>query len=334
MVNGSIMMKSQAMKNAMIAVEDLSGISSLSMTHSLTGAILESLFSDRRIGDASTISQHREEPLLNNNRSLDRKVRAIMLYLVVLEQILELYLNKVYFEIGAYGIDSASRNFLAILRNHECGRGFTIAGLVSPLTLRADGDVGAAVARAQTVLQLMRDQGYITAQEAAVDVNAVNLKVRSNQNSVRYFTDYVLPQLDLLLPETFEAIEVWTTLDIDLQEEATKAITRRTPEKVQGALLSLDSEWGNPSMVIGVDYVENNYIDYQSPWQKLDQEAFVYLAALEAGYLPEDRVIDAGDIDGYSPNNHDGEFIGEVDLRTAFAASINTVAVELDKIWF
>lgn len=331
----------QAMKNAMIAVEDRRyffhfGIDPIR----LTGAILESLFSDRRIGGTSTISQQLARNLfLNNNRSLDRKVREAIIAFALewkfsKEQILELYLNKVYFGGGAYGIDSASRNFFSHpAKSLSVAEASIIAGLVkAPSRYAPTADVGAAVARAQTVLRLMRDQGYITAQEAAVDVNAVNLKVRSNQNSVRYFTDYVLPQLDLLLPETFEAIEVWTTLDIDLQEEATKAITRHTPEGVQGALLSLDSDGAILAMVGGVDYVESNYNRATKALRQPGSawKLFVYLAALEAGYLPEDRVIDAPfDIDGYSPNNHDGEFVGEVDLRTAFAASINTVAVKL-----
>lgn len=331
----------QSMKDAMVAVEDRRyfmhfGIDPIR----LAGAIIESFGGDKRIGGTSTISQQLARNLfLNSNRSLDRKLREAVLALALewkfsKEQILELYLNKVYFGGGAYGIDSASRNFFSHPATElSIAESAIIAGLVkAPSHYSPTADVDAAVGRARVVLQLMREQGYITAQQALVDVDAVRLKPRGGENSVRYFTDYVLPQLDLLLPETFEPIEVWTTLDTDLQQAATAAVRANTPEGAQGALVSLDRDGAILAMVGGTDYVETNYNRATNAQRQPGSawKLFVYLAALEAGYTPDDMVVDTPvTIDGWSPRNSNGQFAGEIDMRTAFAYSINTVAAQL-----
>lgn len=331
----------QEMKDAMVAVEDRRYFSHFGIDPiRLTGAVVESFTGDKRIGGTSTISQQLARNLfLNSNRSLDRKLREAVLALALewkfsKEQILELYLNKVYFGGGAYGIDSASRNFFSHPATElSIAEAAIIAGLVkAPSRYSPTADVDAAVGRARVVLQLMREQGYITPQQASVDVDAVRLKPRGAENSVRYFTDYVLPQLDLLLPETFEPIEVWTTLDVKLQEAATAAVTANTPTGAQGALVSLDRDGAILAMVGGTDYVATNYNRATNAQRQPGSawKLFVYLAALEAGYTPDDRVVDTPtEIDGWSPRNSNGKFVGEIDVRTAFAYSINTVAAQL-----
>ena len=332
----------QVMKDAMVAVEDRRFYSHFGVDPiRLTGAVVEGTIGDRsRIGGTSTISQQLARNLfLNNNRSVDRKAREAVLATALewkfsKEQILELYLNKVYFGGGAYGIDSASRNFFSHPATElSVAEAAIIAGLVkAPSRYSPTADVDAAVARAQTVLRLMREQGYITPQQASVDVDAVNLKTRLGGNSVRYFTDYVLPQLDLLLPETFEAIEVWTTLDTELQEQATASIRANAPDGAQGALVSLDRDGAILALVGGTDYVESSY-NRATAAQRQPGSAwklFVYLAALEAGWTPDDGVQDAPvEIDGWRPRNSNGRFSGEIDVRTAFAYSVNTVAANL-----
>jgi penicillin-binding protein 1A len=332
----------QVMKDAMVAVEDRRFYSHFGVDPiRLTGAVVEGTIGDRsRIGGTSTISQQLARNLfLNNNRSVDRKAREAVLAAALewkfsKEQILELYLNKVYFGGGAYGIDSASRNFFSHPATElSVAEAAIIAGLVkAPSRYSPTADVDAAVARAQTVLRLMREQGYITPQQASVDVDAVNLKTRLGGNSVRYFTDYVLPQLDLLLPETFEAIEVWTTLDTELQEQATASIRANAPDGAQGALVSLDRDGAILALVGGTDYVESSY-NRATAAQRQPGSAwklFVYLAALEAGWTPDDGVQDAPvEIDGWRPRNSNGRFSGEIDVRTAFAYSVNTVAANL-----
>ena len=331
----------QVMKDAMISVEDRRFYSHLGVDPlGMMRAVYVSVTGDKRIGATSTITQQLARNLfLNSNRSLDRKAREGILALALemkfsKEQILELYLNKVYFGGGAYGIDSASRKFFSHPATElSTGEAAIIAGLVkAPSRYSPTADVDAAVARASVVLRLMKEQGRISPNEAAVDVSAVKLKQDKAQNSVRYFTDYVLPQLDMLLPETFEPIEVWTTLDVGMQRAATTAIKANVPKGAQGALVSLDRDGAILALVGGTDYVETNYNRAVNAMRQPGSawKLFVYLAALEAGYTPDDRVVDTPvTIDGWSPRNSTGGFSGEIDIRTAFAYSKNTVAAQL-----
>ncbi|RZA19647.1 MAG: penicillin-binding protein, partial [Proteobacteria bacterium] len=165
-----------------------------------------------------------------------------------------------------------------------------------------------------------------------VDVSTVKLQPEKGQNSVRYFTDWVLPQLDLLLPETHEALEVWTTLDVGMQRTATAAISANTPGNSQGALVSLDRDGAVLALVGGKDYVSSNYNRAVNATRQPGSawKLFVYLAALEAGYTPDDRVVDEPvTIEGWSPRNSGGSYAGEIDVRSAFAYSKNTVAASL-----
>ena len=331
----------QVMKDAMISVEDRRyrshpGIDPVGLARALWVAVT----GDGRISATSTITQQLARNIfLNSNRTLDRKLREAVLALALewkfsKEQILELYLNKVYFGGGAYGVDSASRKFFSHPATElSTAEAAIIAGLVkAPSRYSPTADVDAAVGRAQVVLRLMREQGRISASEASVDPSAVKLKEDRSQNSVRYFTDWALPQLDLLLPETFEPIEVWTTIDVGMQRAATAAIKSNTPGGAQGALVSLDRDGAILAMVGGTDYVTTNYNRATDAVRQPGSawKLFVYLSALEAGYTPEDRVVDAPvTIDGWSPRNSGGSFAGEIDLRAAFAYSKNTVAARL-----
>ena len=331
----------QVMKDAMVSVEDRRfhshpGVDPIGLMR----AVYVWITGERRLQATSTLTQQLARNLfLNSNRSVDRKVREIILAMALetkfsKEQILELYLNKVYFGGGAYGVDSASRKFFS----HDATRLSTaeaaiIAGLVkAPSRYSPTADIDAAVGRANVVLRLMREQGRISASEAAVDPSAVKLKKDASQNSVRYFTDWALPQLDILLPETFEPIEVWTTLDVGMQQAAATAIKSNVPSGAQGALVSLDRDGAILAMVGGTDYVTTNYNRATEAVRQPGSawKLFVYLAALEAGYTPDDRVKDVPvTIDGWSPRNDGRNYAGEIDVRTAFAYSKNTVAAQL-----
>ena len=331
----------QNMKDAMIAVEDRRYFSHFGIDPiRTTGAILESFSGEKRIGGTSTITQQlARNVFLSSNRTFDRKAREAVLAMALewkfsKEEILELYLNKVYFGGGAYGIDSASRKFFSHpATTLSVAEAAIIAGLVkAPSRYSPTADVDAAVGRAKTVLRLMREQDFITAQQASVDVTAVNLKQQAGQNSVRYFTDWALPQLDILLPETTAPIEVWTTLDVGMQRAATAAIDSNTPEGAQGAMVSLDRDGAILAMIGGTDYVETNFNRATNAMRQPGSswKLFVFLAALEAGYTPDARVVDTPvPIDGWSPRNSNGRNVGETNLRTAFAYSINTVAAQL-----
>jgi penicillin-binding protein 1A len=332
----------QVMKDAMISAEDRRfyyhiGIDPIGLVR----AIWVSFTTDTRTRATSTITQQLARNLfLNSNRTLDRKAREAVLSMALewkftKAQILELYLNKVYFGGGAYGIDSASRKFFShSARTLSLPEAAIIAGLVkAPSRYSPTADIDAAVGRANVVIAQMAKYGAISPGEAKkVKVSSVKLRKEAGQNSVRYFTDWVLPQLDLLLPDTNEPLQVWTTLDVGMQKAATSAIQANTPKGAQGALVSLDRDGAVLALVGGTDYVKTNYNRAVNAVRQPGSawKLFVYLAALEAGYTPDDRVVDGPvTIDGWSPHNDDNEFSGEIDVRSAFAYSKNTVAAEL-----
>ena len=332
----------QVMKDAMIAVEDRRfylhpGVDPLGLAR----AVYVAVSGDKRVSATSTITQQlARNVFLNSNRTFDRKLREGVLALALeakfsKEQILELYLNKVYFGGGAYGIDSASRTFFSHPGTRlSVAEAAIVAGMVkAPSNYSPTADLDAAVGRAEVVLRLMREQGYLSAAAAAqVDPSTVKLKAEKTQNSARYFTDWALPQLELLLPETSEPIEVWTTIDPGMQRAATAAIKANAPRGAQGALVSMDRDGAVLALVGGTDYVKTNYNRATNALRQPGSawKLFVYLAALEAGYTPEDEVVDTPvTIDGWSPRNSSGRNVGAIDLRTAFAYSINTVAAQL-----
>jgi penicillin-binding protein 1A len=289
----------------------------------------------------STITQQLARTVfLNNQKKFGRKFREGILAFALewkfsKDQILELYLNKVYYGGGAYGIDAASRKFFGHGADHlSLAEAAVIAGLVkAPSNYSPTADAEAAMGRAGVVLETMQETGAITASEASdADVSGLKLAPEPKQNSVRYFTDWALPQLDTLIDETTEPLEVWTTLDLTMQRQADDAIRANAPPGAQGALVALDRGGEVRAMVGGKDYVSSIY---NRATQAVRQpgssfKLFVYLAALEAGHKPEDSIVDEPvTINGWSPRNDSRRNSGAVSLRTAFAYSLNTVAAKL-----
>ncbi|MCW1383320.1 PBP1A family penicillin-binding protein [Novosphingobium sp. KCTC 2891] len=332
----------QVMKDAMISVEDRRfrdhwGVDPIGIVRS----VMVRFETGRWRQGGSTITQQLARNIfLNNSRTFDRKIREAVLAMAIeskftKNQILELYLNKVYFGGGAYGVDSAARKFFGHPGDQlSLEEAAIIAGLVkAPSHYSPTADAQAAVDRAAVVIQTMQAAGAITpAEAAAANLKAVKLAPEQGQNSARYFTDWVLPQLDLLLPDIEQPIEVWTTLDPVAQRAATSSLQGNVPSGVQGALVSVDRDGGVLAMVGGTDYVTSNYNRAVNAVRQPGSawKLFVYLAALEAGYTPDDRVVDEPvTIQGWSPRNSGGTYAGPIDVRTAFAYSKNTVAAQL-----
>ena len=331
-----------SMIDAMIAVEDRRytmhfGIDPIGIARSAWVRIERGHWAQ---GGSTITQQIARNIFLTNTRTFGRKFREMILAMAMerkftKEQILELYLNRVYFGGGAYGIDAASRRFFGhpadTLSLEEAA---IIAGLVkAPSNYSPTADAQAAIARSRIVIETMREAGKITAEQAAkADPTSVKLAPEPRQNSVRYFTDWALSQLDQLIDETSEPIDVWTTLDLSMQRAADAAIRANTPARAQGALVSLDRDGAVKAMVGGTDYVSSIYNRATQAERQPGSafKLFVYLAALEAGMEPGDAVVDEPvDIDGWKPRNSNGRFAGPIDMRTAFAFSINTVAAKL-----
>ncbi|XVJ64541.1 MAG: PBP1A family penicillin-binding protein [Sphingopyxis sp.] len=335
----------QVMQDAMVAVEDRRfryhpGIDPVGLARAGVVAV-ENYGSGRRMQGASTITQQLARNIfLSNSYTVGRKLREGVLAMALewkfsKDELLELYLNKVYFGGGSYGIDAASRRFFGHSATEmSLSEAAVVAGLVkAPSRYSPTADAQAALGRAGVVLSVMVDAGVITqAQADSAKPADVQLAQETGQNSARYFSDWALPQLDLLIDEGSEALDVYTTIDLGMQRAATAAIQANTPRGVQGALVSLDRDGAVRAMIGGTDYVTSNY---NRATQAVRQpgsawKLFVYLAALEAGYKVDDEVVDEPvTINGWSPRNSSGRFAGAMDLRSAFAYSVNTVAAKL-----
>ncbi|HLL29784.1 MAG TPA: PBP1A family penicillin-binding protein, partial [Allosphingosinicella sp.] len=330
------------MKDAMVAVEDKRFRSHIGVDPiGLARATRVRVSKGRWTQGGSTITQQLARNIfLTNSRTFGRKAREGVLALALerrfsKNQILELYLNRVYFGGGAYGIDAASRRFFGhSAKSLTLSEAAIIAGLVkAPSNYAPTADPEAARGRADVVIRLMLENGDITAAAAATAEPAdVQMVPTPKQNSVRYFTDWVLPQLDTLIDETVDPIEVWTTLDPNMQRLADQVINSTTPAGAQGALVALDRDGSIRAMIGGRDYVRSLYNRATQATRQPGSsfKLFVYLAAIEAGYRPESMVSDEPlTINGWSPRNNNRSFAGQVPVRQAFAQSINTVSVRL-----
>ncbi|HWH22433.1 MAG TPA: PBP1A family penicillin-binding protein [Allosphingosinicella sp.] len=330
------------MVNAMIAVEDRRfryhpGVDPIGIVRGIQVSATEG----GRVRGVSTITQQLARNIfLTNKRSYGRKLREAILALAIegrftKDQILELYLNRVYFGGGAYGIDAASRRFFGHSADTlNLSEAAIIAGLVkAPSNYSPTADAEAARDRAGVVIDLMLKNGHIGYSEAAsAEPAEVRLVPTPKQNSVRYFTDWVLPQLDTLIDETVEPIDVWTTLDTEMQRAADQAINANTPAGAQGALVSLDRDGAVRAMVGGRDYVDSLYNRATQARRQPGSafKLFVYLTAIESGYTPVTPVQDAPiRINGWSPRNNSRTYSGTVSLREAFARSLNTVSARI-----
>jgi len=330
------------MRAAMISTEDRRfrshiGIDPIGLARAVGGAVVKG----HRVSATSTITQQLARNIfLTNNRNVVRKVKEAILALALerkfsKDQILELYLNRVYFGGGAYGIDAASRKFFGHGADHlSLGEAAIIAGLVkAPSNYSPTADIEAARSRSGVVLQTMVKNGFITSDTAAqVNPAGVRIQETTNQNSVRYFTDWALPQLDTLIDRTNDPIDVWTTLDPGMQVAADKAIRANAPDGTQGALVAIDRDGAVRAMVGGKDYVSSIYNRATQAERQPGSafKLFVYLSALESGMKPTDTIVDEPvTIDGWSPRNSTRTNLGPVSLREAFSRSINTISAKI-----
>src|SRR3954449_6919878 len=330
------------MRAAMISTEDRRfrshiGVDPIGIGRALGSAVVKG----RRVSATSTITQQLARNIfLTNNRSFGRKIKEAILALALerkfsKDQILELYLNRVYFGGGAYGIDAASRKFFGHGADQlSLGEAAIIAGLVkAPSNYSPTADIEAARSRSGVVLETMARNGFITpATVAAANPAQVRIQETTNQNSVRYFTDWALPQLDQLIDQTTEPIDVWTTLDPGMQVAADKAIRANAPDGAQGALVAIDRDGAVRAMVGGKDYVSSIYNRATQAERQPGSafKLFVYLSALESGMKPTDTIVDEPvTIDGWSPRNSTRTNLGPVTLREAFSRSINTISAKI-----
>ncbi|MGD9915480.1 MAG: transglycosylase domain-containing protein, partial [Rhizobiaceae bacterium] len=333
---------------AVIAIEDRRFYSHFGVDPvGLVRAMFENVTSGAMSQGGSTLTQQLAKNLfLKPDRTIERKVQEVMLALWLeqehsKDQILEMYLNRVYFGSGSYGVEAASRRYFGkSARDVTLAEAALLAGLLkAPSRLSPARDPKAADDRAQLVLAAMRDEGMIGDKELKTAMSAPAARVAAYwTGSEHYVADRVMEELPGLIGEVKEDVVVETTIDLNLQRLAEGSIRRLISEDgkklsvSQGALVSIDNTGAVRAMVGGADYA-NSQFDRASEARRQPGSAFkpfVFLAALEQGRTPSSVRNDAPvKIGKWSPDNYKGKYFGKVTLTTALAKSLNSVAAQL-----
>lgn len=313
----------------------------------ITRAVFVNLTSGRLREGGSTLTQQLAKNLfLTQERTLERKLQEVILS-VWLEakyskaQILELYLNRVYFGAGAYGIEAAAqRYFSKSARAVSLSEAAMLAGLVrSPSRLAPTRNPDLARARALLVLDAMKDAGFITDGMLKLARGRPAQVARSaGPGSTGYVADWVMDMLNDYVGQFEADVTVRTTIDPVLQAAAEKALAEelaRNGAKFgvnQGALVAMDPNGAVRALVGGLNYSESQFNRAVSARRQPGSafKPFVYLTALERGFTPDTVREDAPvQVRGWKPENFTHQYYGPVSLTTALAMSLNTVAVRL-----
>lgn len=333
---------------AIIAIEDRRYYSHFGFdVIGFTRAMSRNLMAGELVQGGSTITQQLAKNLfLSPERTVGRKVQELLLALWLEQkysksQILEMYLNRVYFGSGSYGVEAASRRYFNKgARDVSLREAALLAGLVkAPSRLSPARDPKAAEERGQVVLSAMRAQGMVTDSEMTTALSGTATKAASYwSGSENYVSDLVMDELPALIGEIKEDLIVDTTIDMTLQkfgENAIRELIAKNGEKrgvSQGALVSIDGTGAVRAMVGGYDYA-NSQFDRATEAKRQPGSAFkpfVYLAALETGLTPSSVRNDAPiKIGKWTPDNYNGKYYGPVSLTTALSKSLNSVAAQL-----
>ncbi|WP_217577924.1 transglycosylase domain-containing protein [Mesorhizobium sp. GbtcB19] len=333
---------------AVVAIEDRRfyshfGVDPIGLSRAMVTNLLGGHFSQ---GGSTLTQQLAKNLFLTPDRTLERKVQEVLLALWLehkhsKDQILEMYLNRVYFGSGAYGVEAASRRYFGkSARDVSLSEAALLAGLLkAPSKLSPARDPKAAEERAQLVLAAMRQEGKISDKEYKTALSAPATRAPSYwTGSENYVADTVMDELPDLIGDVRGDIVIDTTVDLNLQKLAEQSIRRLIDESgkklnvTQGALVSIDDSGAVRAMVGGYDYSTSQF-DRASEARRQPGSAFkpfVYMAALEAGRTPDSIRNDAPiKIGKWTPDNYGGKYYGKVTLATALAKSLNSVAAQL-----
>ncbi|WP_315925117.1 transglycosylase domain-containing protein [Mesorhizobium sp. SP-1A] len=344
----SLKQMSPYIPEAVVAIEDRRfyshfGVDPIGLARAMVTNLLGGHFSQ---GGSTLTQQLAKNLFLTPDRTLERKVQEVLLALWLehkhtKDQILEMYLNRVYFGSGAYGVEAASRRYFGkSARDVSLSEAALLAGLLkAPSRLSPARDPKAAEERSQLVLAAMRDEGVISGKEMSSALSAPATRAPSYwTGSENYVADTVMEELPDLIGDVRGDIIVDTTVDLDLQKLAEKSIRQLIDQNgkklnvSQGALVSIDNSGAVRAMVGGYDYATSQF-DRASEARRQPGSAFkpfVYMAAMEAGRTPDSVRNDAPvKIGNWTPTNFGGKYYGKVTLATALAKSLNSVAAQL-----
>ena len=304
-------------------------------------AIFVNVFRGRFAAGGSTITQQTAKNVfLSRDKKISRKVQELILSQWLenrfnKNQILDLYLNRVSLVGGMRGIDAAS----TALFGHGANK-MTIAEsaqiaamLKAPTTYSPLRNPENNIKRARVVLVEMVKQGYISIDEARAAAQQLKPAVgKPDTNIYRYWTDFVMDEVESRIGTVDQDIFVYTTMDNKLQERVASKLTENIGD-YQGAVVALSRDGAIKVMVGGDDYQSsqfNRVLALRQPGSAF--KPVVYLVALENGMTPESIVNDAPfSIGDYNPKNYNERYYGDISLATAFAKSVNSVPLKLTK---
>ena len=334
---------------AVIAIEDRRFFSHFGLDpRGLARAMAVNLRQGRLAQGGSTLTQQlAKNVFLTPERSFKRKVQELLLAFWLeahfsKQDILALYLNRVYFGSGAYGVQAAAETYFnRPVQNLTRAEAAMLAGLLkAPSRYAPTRDPAAAAQRARIVIAAMKDAGFISIEEAnAMAVQNISITNRSTDGA-HYAVDWALDQLPDFVGRPRADLDVMTTLDRPMQLAAERAInqvltTQGTARQAgQAAMVVMTPDGAIRAMVGGRAYGKSQF-NRAVQARRQPGSAFkpvVYLAALENGLEPSDRYEDAPlSINGWSPKNYDGSYRGAVTAGEALAHSLNTVAVQISE---
>ncbi len=340
---------SRYLPQAVIATEDRRFYSHFGIDPiGLLRAAVADLAAGHVVEGGSTITQQLAKNLfLTSERSVARKIREVLLALwlehrFTKEQILEIYLNRVYLGAGSYGVDAAAHRYFGESASRlDLYQSAMIAGLLkAPARFNPTRDRDLAAARTAQVLVNMVDAGYISPGEAAAAsreqsaLGAISVSRPGN----RYFADWVAARLAEFVGRDNLDLTVVTTLDRRMQSAAEAAVADALARNGardgigQGALVALSTDGAVRAMVGGRSYDASQF-NRATQAQRQPGSAFkpfVYLAGLEVGLRPSDHFIDGPiQIGTWRPRDYGNRYQGDMSLAEALAQSINTIAVQV-----
>ncbi len=314
-------------------------------------AIVRALIADLKAGETvqggSTITQQLVKILfLTPDRTLGRKIREVggawtLEQHLSKNEILELYLNRIYLGSGAYGVDGASRVYFGkSARELTLAEAAMLAALTrAPSTFTPRRDLTAAQLRSKVVLNVMYAAGMVSAEDVVeAGAHPAMLVDPPTDFSRAYYLDASAEEVRRLLPRTDGDLVVRTTFDPAMQDMASKTVadilTAEGGKSAAGqaALVSLSPDGAIRALVGGRDYAESQFNRATQARRQPGSafKPFVYLAALEEGLHPWTvRSGGAVNIDGYRPGNYGGVRWGALTLENALVHSVNTIAVRV-----
>ena len=301
----------------------------------------------RIVEGGSTITQQIARSLfLTPDQTFHRKLQEAVLAVRIeqrmrKDEILKLYLNRIYFGSGAYGVESAAQTYFGKpARQLSLAESAILASLPkAPTRLDPSNNFQAVLKRSRLVLTRMRSQGWITAQQEAAAAAAppVLAPEAPDEGLFGYVLDLAAPRAGELAPPNQPDLVVRLTIDAQIQAEASRAIVEAVRDNMgrgvtQGALVALGPEGAIRALVGGLDHRDSPF-DRATQAQRQPGSAFkpfVYAAALESGLTPETVRTDAPVRYGtWAPQNATGGYAGAVTLADALARSINTISAQL-----